>query len=345
MPRAAPSMKPEISWDGTRDSERGTRVHWLIRVPCPVSPVPALGPLHVPVEDPLAAVAVDDLAAGLEGLHRGGSDLHVTGGAGDCRTTSTTASPRFFSIRRRNSARSRGGIAGLEPVDLLLGARQLVVDRAAARRRQSFSRSSCCSVSAGRISSRPSSSVVAVLDLFLEAQDPVLGRADRASRRRRSRSRRRSTRGWIWTLRSCDWYFLRRSRWSASSPFGPAALELRLRVSRALSAIDGLDLLLVLAVDLDELGRDGVAFPSRALHEPEPVLEPVELLERRSLHRGAPVSVSRDEKGCSGCGTPFGFSLASFVSVSDRPSPQSSSALFKSQLVGPPGFEPGSDRL
>ena len=66
LPRAAPSMKARKR-KGTRSAESAevsSRARGLV------------------VQDPLAAVAVDDLAALLQDLHGGRPDLHVAGGAG-----------------------------------------------------------------------------------------------------------------------------------------------------------------------------------------------------------------------------------------------------------------------
>ena len=58
---------------------------------------------------------------------------------------------------------------------------------------------------------------------------------------------------------------------------------------------DGLDLLLVLAVDLDEVGRDGVALLLALADELDPRLEPVELGEKVA-HRDTPDAKSPQMK-------------------------------------------------
>ena len=219
--------------------------------------------------------------------------------------TRTTASPCFLSTRRWNSARSRGGIPASSCAisSLALTSSSLIVRCSA---RQSLSLSSCCSVSDGRFFSRRFEVGARGLDLLFELEESVLGRPDRVSPRRRSRSSAAEYSRLDWTLRSWVWYFLSFSRWSASSTLGPPPLELGLGQSR-LQTGDRLDLVAVLAVDLDELGRDRVAFPLALPDEPDPGLEPVELPEEIA-HRDTSAGTlrdGRDEKGCSGCGTPL----------------------------------------
>ena len=107
LPRAAPSME---------GAER---------------PIEAAHACAVPVEDPLAAVAVDDLASRLQDLHRRGPDLHVARRAGAA-DTRTMARPAFFST---GGGTPRAPAEGSAPRARDLGARrlELLVDRALRR--------------------------------------------------------------------------------------------------------------------------------------------------------------------------------------------------------------------
>jgi len=67
---------------------------------------------------------------------------------------------------------------------------------------------------------------------------------------------------------------------------GLAPLDVRLRQAR-LERRDRLDLVLELAVDLDEVLGNRVPPPLALLHEPDPGLQPVELVEE-VRHRGRP---------------------------------------------------------
>ncbi len=146
--------------------------------------------------------------------------------------TSTTARPCFLSIRRWNSARSRGGIPASSRV---ISSRALVSSSLMARcsARQSFIRSSCCSVSAGRVFSRSSRSARA------------FSISSSSSRNRSSVERMSFSTPSIsfsaaeysrldCTLRSCPWYFFSFSLWSASSP-SALRFSSSASVSRALS--------------------------------------------------------------------------------------------------------------
>src|SRR5262249_24593538 len=83
---------------------------------------------RVVVEDPLARIAVDDLAALLEGLHRRRPHFHVTGGA-----RSAGHARNREAVLRVDESTELGAVArrnlGLELRDLFARAGELLVDR------------------------------------------------------------------------------------------------------------------------------------------------------------------------------------------------------------------------
>ena len=174
--------------------------------------------------------------------------------------TSTTARPCFLSTSRWNSARSRGGIsASRRWISSRAPASSSLIARCSAR--QSLIRSSCSSVSPG-------------------GSSPAR-RGRRATSRSPPRARGRGPRSpRIWLLDAVD--LVERGRVFAARlhaaelrlvllellsqlrelAFGAAPFELGLR-EPLLQLRDRLDLLLVLAVDLDEVLGDRVALSSR----------------------------------------------------------------------------------
>jgi hypothetical protein len=154
-----------------------------------------------------------------------------------------------------------------------------------------LSRSSCCSVSAGRLASRewgPSPS------RSLPRGQEAVGRADRLFDGVDLVQRGAVLAAGLHAA-ELGLVLLELLAVIGELAFGLAFLELGLGQA-LLQGRDGLDLLLELAVDLDELGRDRVALAFAFLDEPDPALEAVELSEQVAqplspeMEKGVPVA-------------------------------------------------------
>ena len=181
-----------------------------------------------------------------------------------------------MSIRRWNSARSRGGICfSRSAISARAPASSSSIERWVAR--QSFSFSSCASVSRGKALFAGGEVLARVLDLFLEREDAVLGGPDELVDAV-DLVQDRAVLAARLDAAQLPLVLLLLLLEVGELAFGAPALELRFLETLAKSR-DRVDPLAVLPVDVGELLGNRVALSLSVLDEPKPVLQPVQLVE------------------------------------------------------------------